>query len=97
MSKQDEPVIVDTTPKSMSIAERGIYNSQDFLNLMAAVAADVLARRITPAMANSVTNTGGKMLKAAEAQIKYGTLQPDNRRVLPLAERGEGATPGSGG
>lgn len=89
MSDQ-EPEVVSTVPKSVRIAEEGIYSAQDFMNLMSAVTSDVLSRRITPQMANSVTNSGGKMLKAAEMTMKYGTLGPENKRVLALAEKANG-------
>ena len=83
---------IRTAPKSLAIAERGIMTTQDFLNLMSAITSDVLSSRITTQQANSVTNAGGKMLKAAEMQQKYGTTGKDNRRRLELGE-GDDAAP----
>lgn len=86
MAGKQTDSIVAPTPKSIAIAERGIGTTQDFLNLMAAIATDVLSARITPQMANSVTNAGGKMLKAAEMQMKYGIAHDGTRKILQLAE-----------
>lgn len=90
----DTPKVVSTSPKSLPIAEQGITDAQIFIDLMSALASDVLARRITTSMANSVTNAAGKMLKAAEAQQKYGTIDSQNRRRLSLAENASQGTNG---
>lgn len=49
---------------------------------MSALITDVLEGTISPGICNAVANTSGKMLKAAEMQMKYGTSQAN--RVLTL-------------
>jgi hypothetical protein len=52
---------------------------------MSALISDVITGVISPGICNAAVNAGGKMLKAAEMQIKYGTAQPN--RVLTLTGR----------
>jgi hypothetical protein len=39
---------------------------------MSALMSDVIDGRVTPAVANSAVNAGGKLLKVVEMQHKYG-------------------------
>lgn len=72
--------------RSLEIARRGIYTAQDFCNVMSALMVDLLEGRVTDRVGNATVNAGGKMLKAAELQQKYGVDGP-NRKELKLADR----------
>ena len=72
--------------RSLEIARRGIYTAQDFCNVMSALMVDLLEGRVTDRVGNATVNAGGKMLKAAELQQKYGVDGP-NRKELLLADR----------
>jgi hypothetical protein len=46
---------------------------------------DVISGSITPGICNAAVNAGGKLLKAVELQIRYGTTQNGNgSKVLQL-------------
>jgi len=74
-------------PRCLLIARRGIYTAQDFCNVMSALMVDLLEGRVTDRVANATVNAGGKMLKAAELQQKYGVDGANNRKELLVAER----------
>lgn len=63
-------------------AKKGVYNSLHFANVMSALMSDVLAGRVMPSVANAACNAGGKLLKAAEMQIKYA----NGKEILQLTE-----------
>lgn len=46
---------------------------------------DLIAGRITPAVANATCNAGSKLLKVVEMQYRYGSAAPDGRRLLAMA------------
>ncbi|HKF98933.1 MAG TPA: hypothetical protein VKB20_11785 [Steroidobacteraceae bacterium] len=73
--------------RSLEIARRGIYTAQDFCNVMSALMVDLLEGRVTDRVGNATVNAGGKMLKAAELQQKYGVVNGPNRKELKLADR----------
>ena len=45
-------------------------------NLFASVICDTLNKTITVGQANVVVNAGGKILRIAEAQMRYGGMPP---------------------
>jgi hypothetical protein len=55
-----------TRARSMSLASKGIRNSEQFTSLMGALMSDVLEGKITPQVANATCNAAGKMLKEEE-------------------------------
>lgn len=63
-------------PKSLAIVTKGIRTSGDLANMFAAVICDTLDKSITVGQANVVCNAGGKILRIAEAQMRYGGLTP---------------------
>lgn len=84
---------VKVEPESLRIASKGIRTAHDFSNFMSALMGDLISGRVTPNVGNATCNAGGKLLKAAEMQVKYGTNGNGNQgRVLVLAP-GTGESP----
>lgn len=79
-------VIQKDQPRSIAVAEKGIHTSQDVKNLMANVAIDVIANRMTPSVANAACNSIGKLLKTVEMEYKYGRQLANGERLLALTE-----------
>jgi len=75
--------IVDS-PLCAAIATKGISTAADFANFMSALMSDLVEGRIAPSTANATCNASGKLLKAVEMQMKYGTPTPSGK-VLTLA------------
>jgi hypothetical protein len=75
-------------PRSLKLAEAGINTAQDFANVMATLMGDLVSNRIAPNVANAMCNAGGKLLKAVEMQLRYGTASQDvpGKKVLVLAQ-----------
>lgn len=87
MAKKEPSTVesIETSPKSLPIAERGINTGPEFASLMSAMMTDLIAGRITPNIANATCNAAGKLLKVVEMQHKYGkssSVAPEN--VLKL-------------
>ena len=75
------------TPKFITYATRGIRNTRDVGNLMSALIHDLAVGAVTPQIANSAVNATGKMLKAAELQVRYGRKIGENgQKCLELAD-----------
>lgn len=74
-------------PRTLSIATRGIRTGADFSDMMSALMSDLIEGRISPEVGNATCNAGGKLLKAVELQMKYGTPVRDTggRKTLVLA------------
>jgi hypothetical protein len=51
---------------------------------MSALMSDVIDGSITPIVANSAVNAGGKLLKVVEMQYKYGSPRREINRPLSL-------------
>ena len=51
--------------------------------MMSALMSDVVLEAVTPQVANAAINAGGKLLKAAEMQLKYG----QKKETLSLVEK----------
>ena len=76
----------EKSPRSLSIAEKGIKTGNDFANMMSALMSDLIDGRVTPSIGNATCNAGGKLLKIVEMQYKYGTQGPgQGNRTLVLA------------
>lgn len=74
------------TPRSLTIAGKGIKTGSDFAQLMSALMSDLIEGRVTPNVGNATCNAGGKLLKVVEMQYKYGTDGPGTgQKVLRLA------------
>jgi hypothetical protein len=72
-------------PKSLRIAELGIYDSNSFTCLMSTIMTDLIEGSLSPKIANAVCNAGGKLLKMAEMEIKYGLGKgKDGQKILRL-------------
>lgn len=57
---------------------------------MSAIMSDLIEGNLTPAVGNATVNAGGKLLKVAELQLKYGTQSPkSNARILELTSSEE--------
>jgi hypothetical protein len=76
--------LAPATPRSLSIATEGVKTGRDFARLMSAVMSDLIEGKITPAVGNAACNAGGKLLKAVEMQMKYGTKTDGGEPVLRL-------------
>jgi hypothetical protein len=72
-------------PRSIAYATSGVRTAAQLAGLMSAIISDLLDGRITPQMANALANTAGKMMKAAELAMKYGTPL-DGKKVLQLVD-----------
>lgn len=75
------------SPRSVTIARKGIYTAQDFCNVMSALMVDLLEGRVTPQVGQATANTSGKLLKACELQHKYGVDGGGNKKTLTLADK----------
>lgn len=53
---------------------------------MSALIGDIVARRVTPEVANAACNAGGKLLKVVEMQFKYGQPTEGQGTTLVLAD-----------
>lgn len=71
-------------PQCAEIAARGVKTSGDFCQMMSALMSDLVDGAITPAVGNAVVNAGGKMLKAAELTLQYGSPCGQTGRELRL-------------
>jgi hypothetical protein len=67
--------------KSLTVARRGIETSTDFKQIMSSMMADLLQNKVSPQIANAVCNSGGKLLKVVEMELKYATKQGASRRL----------------
>ena len=65
-----------------AIAGEGITSANDVIRLMSASIKDVLDGTITATVATVLVNATGKMLKAAELQVKYGQLNERKAKQL---------------
>lgn len=78
-----------TAPRSLAIFERGVKTGSDFAAGMSALMSDVIAGSVTPQVANSVCNAGGKLLKVVEMSHKWGRRQADKaggEQILQLTD-----------
>ena len=82
MSTEQE--IVNAVPKSLPIAEKGIETAEDVILFMSAIAADVIARRITTQQAQAGISSQRLSVRTADLQRKHGVRGPDGRMVLQL-------------
>lgn len=84
--RQDTPAQpqVARVPRCLEISEQGIVTANDFTAFMSALMSDVIEGVVPPSIANASVNAGGKMLKCAEMQMKYGAAGKSGRRVLNL-------------
>lgn len=71
--------------RSMGIAQKGITTGHDFANFMSALMSDLISGAVAPNVGNAACNAGGKLLKAVEMQMKYGTNNEKGQKVLTLA------------
>jgi hypothetical protein len=88
MKKQEERVVSAATSRALAIVERGLQNSQDYLNYLAALTRELHMETTRPQVGNAVCNAIGKTLKLVELQEKYGKDSSDSRqgKVLQIAE-----------
>lgn len=83
--------IVKGPPRSLAFASKGIRTSQDFANMMSALMSDLIEGNIPPSVGNAACNAGGKMLKAVELQMKYGTQSNNgSKKTLELTSGDNG-------
>ena len=71
-------------PRSIAIAQEGIRTASDFAKMMAALMSDLAESRITPQVGNAIVNAGGKLLKVAEMQARFGVQGKGAERELIL-------------
>ena len=85
--KKDADGVTKNGPQALStaIAAAGVHTGEEFASLMSALMSDVIAGDISPDVANSACNAGGKLLKIVEMQYKYGQSQQASRAPLQLA------------
>ncbi len=69
-SQKDNTPATEAT--SIQLARRGITTSRDFACVMSALVCDLLEGKVAPNVGNSVCNAGGKLLKLADMQQKFG-------------------------
>ena len=74
-------------PRSLEIAQRGIYSDKDFAQCMSALMSDLIEERLTPGVGNAVVNAGGKLLKLVELRNRYGRAGDCEVKMLELAPR----------
>jgi hypothetical protein len=68
--------------RCLEVAERGVRDIADFSEMMSAMMSDVVMGSISPQVANAAINAGGKLLKAAEMQLKYGEQKRQTSMAL---------------
>ncbi len=75
----------EQSPRSLSVANKGIQTAGDFAEMMSALMSDLIEGRVTPQVGNATVNAGGKLLKVVELQYKYGNTsggKPDRSLKL---------------
>lgn len=76
---------IDTAPKAIALAEKGIHTGSQFASVMSALLTDTIAGRIDPQVSNASCNIAGKLLKVVELQYKYGkAVEGQTERLLAL-------------
>jgi hypothetical protein len=75
------------TPRSLTIANKGIKSSDDFANLMSSLMSDLIEGKVTASVGNATCNAGGKLLKMVEMTYKYGSPngQSNPKKTLTIA------------
>lgn len=87
--KKDTLATKTDTPRSVTLAERGIHTGADFASVMSALLSDTIAGRVDPQVSNAACNISGKLLKVVELQFKYGKpVEGVNERMLALTPQG---------
>mgnify|MGYP001592907190 CR=1 FL=1 len=78
--------------KALAIARAagGIKTSRDFSRVMSHMMVDLLEGVVNPRLGNAVCNAGGKLLKMAELELRYGRPKadesaPEGDKMLTLA------------
>ncbi len=74
---------VSAKARSLPVAAAGVKTGAQFAQLMSSLMSDVIEGRISPDIANSACNAGGKLLKVIEMQHKYGS-QTQERQAAPF-------------
>ncbi len=72
----DSSLVERSVPRSLAVAHRGVKDIGDFAEMMSGLMSDVLLGTVAPQVANAAINAGGKLLKAAEMQIRYQKQEP---------------------
>ena len=85
-SKKDDVSVQEKRPTSAVISRRGLRTTGDVAKMMSAVICEMLEGRVTAADTNAVANASGKILKAAELRMKYGTTVNGVEHVLEVYE-----------
>lgn len=82
----NQAIDIPLPPRSLAIFERGIKTGEEFASGMSALMSDVISGSVTPQIANSVCNAGGKLLKVVEMAQRWGRRQEDGTKKLSLSE-----------
>src|SRR5262245_13707851 len=70
---------------SVRFSTHSIKTGRDFADLMSSLMSDLLGQKISPEISNAVCNAGGKLLKIAELQFKYGRPDSAGQKRITLA------------
>jgi hypothetical protein len=63
---------IERAPRCLGLARKGIRTGSEYADITSALMSDLIEGLISPQIGNAVCNAGGKLLKVAELQIKYG-------------------------
>jgi hypothetical protein len=74
-------VYVSSEARTLRFARRGVRNSADVKGFMGALMSDLIEGRVSPGVGNAACNAGGKLLKVAEMEMKYGTVVRDGDTI----------------
>ena len=71
--------------RCVAVADAGVKSARDFASLMSSLIGDIAANRIDTRTANAICNAGGKLLRVAELQSKYGkpTAKDQGLMLIP--------------
>jgi hypothetical protein len=81
--------VLESPPRSLKIAQRGIKTSEHFCNFMSALMSDLIEGKVTAQVGNASCNAGGKLLKMVDMTYKYGNSnksgESNPRKTLTIA------------
>jgi len=74
--KDEESNPTPVEPHCRKVLEAGVNEIGQLIKVFSLIMADLICERLTPQLANSITNAGGKLMKAEELKQKYGRNNP---------------------
>lgn len=81
---ENQEVTKREVPRSLEHFEKGVRTAAQLAAGMSMLMADLITERVGTSVGNAVCNAGGKMLKAAEMQHRFGRSDSQGNKDLLL-------------